>query len=284
MMALAALRTDERIGLGVAVLLHVALVAVLVMQPGKDDVPPLPERMTVSLTSEVSLASTAPDPVAESRAAIAPTLSDERPAAAPIEQAQPEPIPAPRPVATTPPPRPVPTKAATQPRTQAQPDPPRRRPDRPVAQPSRAAAQAPSKPAAKPAGGSRIGADFLPGAGDSTATSETRIPAAQIGASAKASLAQAIARQLRPHWSAPQGVDVEQLVTVLSFSLNPDGSLAGRPRVVSQSGETASNAPQKDLHAERAIRAVQLAAPFDLPPEYYEAWKNIRNAQFDRNL
>jgi protein TonB len=194
-MAFAALRTDERVGLGVAVVLHLALVAVLVMQPGKDEVPPMPERMTVSLASDVSLASTAPDPVAESRAAIAPTLSDEPQAATPIEQAQPEPIPAPRPVATTVPPRAAATRAAAQP--------PRRRPDRPAASPA-------PKPPAKPAGGSR--------------------------------------------------------------------------RIVSQSGVTASNAPQKDLHAERAIRAVQLAAPFDLPPEYFEAWKRISSFRFDRNL
>lgn len=284
-MAFATLRTDERVGLGVAVLLHVALVAVLVLQPGNDEVPPLPPRMTVSLTSDVSLASTAPDPVAESRAAIAPTLSDE-PQPAPIEQAQPEPIPAPRAVATTPPPRPAPRAAATTPRPRAEPsraaparaEPERRRPDRPAARP------APPKAAAKPSGGSRIGADFLPGAGASTTTNESRVPASQIGASAKASLGQAIARQLRPHWTAPQGVDAEQLVTILSFSLNPDGSLNGRPRVVRQTGITDSNSPQKGLHAERAIRAVQLAAPFDLPPEYYEAWKTIRDARFDRNL
>ena len=269
-MALSALRTDERIGLGVAVALHAALVAVLVLQPGKDEVPPLPERMTVSLTSDVSLSSTAPDPVAESRAAIAPTLSDE-PQTAPIEQARPEPIPAPKPVATTPPPR-----------AAAKPEPERRRPDRPAAKP--APPKPAAKPATKPAGGSRIGADFLPGAGASTTTSETRVPASQIGASAKASLAQAIARQLRPHWTAPQGVDAERLVTVLAFDLNPDGSLSGRPRVVSQTGVTASNSPQKELHAERAIRAVQLAAPFDLPPEYYEAWKRVTSFRFDRNL
>lgn len=271
-MVFAALRTDERVGLGVAVLLHVALVAVLVVQPGKDEVPPMPERMTVSLTSDVSLASTAPDPVAESRASIAPTLSDEPELTPAVEQARPEPIPAPRPVATTPPPRAAPTRAA------AKPEPERRRPDRPVA------AMAPPKTAAKPAGGSRIGADFLPGAGASTNTSETRVPASQIGASAKASLAQDIARQLRPHWTAPQGVDAEQLVTILSFELNADGSLNGRPRVVRQTGVTPSNAPQKDLHAERAIRAVQLAAPFDLPPEYYDAWKRVTSFRFDRNF
>jgi hypothetical protein len=136
----------------------------------------------------------------------------------------------------------------------------------------------------KQSGGSRIGSDFLGGAGSSTSTEETRIPASQIGASAKASLIQAIIRQIKPHWSAPQGVDADELVTVLSFRLNEDGSLAGRPRVVSQSGVTAANSPQKDLHAERAIRAVQLAAPFDLPDEYYNAWKSIDGARFDRNL
>ena len=38
------------------------------------------------------------------------------------------------------------------------------------------------------------------------------------------------------------------------------------------------------LHAERAIRAVQLAAPFDLPDEYYNAWRNIAEWRFDRRL
>jgi hypothetical protein len=136
----------------------------------------------------------------------------------------------------------------------------------------------------KPAGGSRIGADFLPGSGSSTTTSETRIPASQIGASAKASVVQQIIRQIKPHWSAPQGADADLLVTVLSFKLNPDGSLAGTPRVISQSGITDANRPQAKLHAERAIRAVQLAAPFDLPDEYYNAWKSIDGAKFDRNL
>ena len=95
---------------------------------------------------------------------------------------------------------------------------------------------------------------------------------------------QAISRQIKPHWTSPSGVDADQLVTILAFRLNPDGSLNGRPRVVSQSGVNASNAPQKDLHAERAVRAVQLAAPFNLPDQYYNAWKSINGARFDRNL
>lgn len=272
------LRKDEKFGLGAAVLLHAALVAVLLMQPAPADPPAVPERMTVSLAEDVGPIAMAPDPVSESRAAFAPTLS-ENPAPAPAQEVpfvpvQPVPRAAPDPAPrSTPQPAPRPrasTPARPQPRQTSTP-----RRTTPSPQPSAAPARS---------GGSRIGADFLPGSGDSTTSSETRIPASQIGASAQASLIQAISRQIKPHWNAPNGVDADQLVTILAFDLNEDGSLRGRPRVVSQSGETASNAPQKSLHAERAIRAVQLAAPFDLPSEYYNAWKSIRGARFDRNL
>jgi hypothetical protein len=156
---------------------------------------------------------------------------------------------------------------------------PRRRPDAPSSQTRSQPKQAP-----KPAGGSRIGADFLPGAGSSTTTREARVPASQIGASAKASLAQAIARKIKPKWSSPQGPDVELLVTYLTFNLNPDGSLAGTPKVVKQEGINDSNRAQASRHAEQAIRAVQLAAPFDLPDEYYSAWKRVSSFRFDRKL
>ncbi len=249
---------EERIGLLVALALHVGVVALLVLQPMRDEMLAIPERMTVSLASEVSLESTAPDPVAESRAAIAPELSDEVAPPDVEPDSQPD---------------------------QASPDvqPTSRPTSRPTSQPTSRPTSRPS-PTPTPRGGSRIGDNFLPGSGSSTNTDDTRIPASEIGPSAQASLRSAITRQLRPHWNAPQGVDVEQLVTVLSFRLNEDGSLAGKPRVVRQTGVTASNRPQAPLHAERAIRAVQLAAPFDLPPQYYNAWKNISAWRFDRRL
>lgn len=269
-MAAATLRTDEWIALGGAVVLHLLLVAVLLFQPPKPAPPPPQERMSVNLVSDVGLEATAPDPVPESAAAVAPILSDE-PAPAPVEQVLP-PEPQPRPTVT---PQPRPTTRA--PRD----DRPRRRPDTPSS--NRQSVAPPPTP--KRGGGSRIGSDFLPGSGSSTTTEDTRIPASQIGASAKASIVQAIVSQIKPHWDAPEGPDSELLVTVLSFSLNPDGSLAGRPSVISQSGDNDTNRPQKDLHAERAIRAVQRAAPFkNLPPEYYNAWKRINGARFDRNL
>jgi outer membrane biosynthesis protein TonB len=282
-----AFRNEEKIGLATAVVLHGALVAVLLSQAVRSEISVFPERMTVSLATEVGLEAASPDPVAESRAAIAPTLADSpapapEPAPAPPERAE---------RAPPPPPRPQPTRAARPAPAPTEPAPARDR-SRPDRTPAPAASRAPApRPSASPAptrtaersGGSRIGDDFLEGRGSSTSTTETRAPASQIGASAKASIGQALARQVKPHWTAPQGLDVDELVTLIDFDLNPDGSLKGRPRVRSQSGINDSNRAQAARHAENAIRAVQLAAPFDLPEEYYEAWKTVRGARFDRN-
>jgi outer membrane biosynthesis protein TonB len=277
-MVFANLRREERIGLGIALVLHVALGVALLLQPSSREAPPPVEKMTVNLATDVGLEATAPEPVPESAAAIAPTLAPEP---APPDEAQPavaQPIERPRPIAVTPPqPRPVPrATAAPRPKPTQASNEPRRRPDAP-------ASQARSTPQPKPAGGSRIGADFLPGAGSSTTTRETRVPASQIGASAKASLFQAVARQLRPKWQPPSGPDVEELVTKVRFRLNADGSLAGRPEVVGQRGINDTNRPQASRHAELAVRAVQLAAPFDLPEQYYEAWKVV-TVDFDWKL
>ena len=45
--------------------------------------------------------------------------------------------------------------------------------------------------------------------------------------------------------------------------------------MVRQTGVNDVNRAQAGRHAEQAIRAVQLAAPFDLPVEYYNAWKTV---------
>ena len=267
-MEAARIRGEERTGLIVAVGLHVALLAILATQALKEAPAFEPvERMTVSLAEDVGLEATAPDPVPESRAAIAPTLSD-TPAPAPV----PEILEAPsEPVVVRPAPRVqprTPTPARAAPRRET----PRERPQ-------------PQPRTAERGGGSRIGSDFLAGSGDSTTTAETRVPASQIGASAKASLVQAIARRIKPKWQPPSGPDVDAITTYLRFRLKPDGSLDGRPSVVRQTGINDTNRAQAERHAEQAIRAVTLAAPFsDLPPEHYEAWKNITSFSFDWKL
>jgi hypothetical protein len=266
MAALSHLRREEKLGLAIAVAAHIALVAALVIE-ARREVPVIPpaERMTVSLSDNVSMESTAPNPSQDAQAAVAPVLAPE-----------PEPLPAP----ITEPVQPRTQTVIEQPvaRAKAAQKPAPKVPSKPRPKPA-----PPSKPSQKSGGGSRIGDDFLKGIGASQ-SADTGTPAAKFGAAEAASLEQAINRQLKPHWSAPQGLDAEKLVTVLAWELNEDGSLKGRPTVVSQSGITDSNRPQAAIHAERAIRAVQLAAPFDLPKEFYSKWKRIKTWRFDRRL
>lgn len=240
---------EDRFGLVTAVALHVVLVLVLVLWDKSAPSMPVPDRIAVTVSDDIALESVSPKPAANPAPSVGAEMGEPEP---PAEEAQPTP---------------EPRSALVPPEPKSQPKPvdrsERRRPD------------APSK-------GSLIGNDFLSGTGGTGSDKEQ--PAQRVGPLTTASLSSAISRQLRPHWNAPQGVDAEKLVTVLSWEMNPDGSLKGRPRVVSQSGVTEANAPQKLRHAELAIRAVQLAAPFDLPQEYYDTWKRVQEFRFDRRL
>jgi outer membrane biosynthesis protein TonB len=341
-----ALRKDEGFGLGIAVIAHVAIVAVLLLSPrAVPEVQP-PERIEVTISDEVAPTSTSPQPNSQAAPPEAPSLGEPQPQeaaeAAEAEPAPPEPAPpvpapprpAPPPPKPQPPepkpepapqpkprPRPVPKPAPKAPPQKVEPKPAPKAPPQKVAPrpaPKAPAAKAPAQkapaqkapaqktaarptaqkgtgraPAPKgatksnaPAGGSRIGADFLEGVtGAKSATkSAAGAPAAAIGPAVRSSLASSISRQLKPKWQAPQGPGAEELVTILSFNLNRDGSLAGAPTVVRQQGIDAINRNQADRHAEQAIRAVRLAAPFDLPAQYYDAWKRVSAFRFDKRL
>jgi hypothetical protein len=273
------LTREEALALVIALAAHVGLIAALTLAPPGKTIMSPPERMTVTFADEIADQSTSPQPDAEAAPDVAPVLGE----------AAPEPVP----------PQPVPQIAPPQPRAAPPPPPPRAQP---APQPKPVAKPAPPKPAAAaaaaapadqrlrrrpdaPAGASRIGNDFLSGiAGSSKPGAATNPPAAAFGPEVAASLVSGIARQIKPHWTAPQGVDADKLITVLAWSLNADGSLAGRPQVVQQQGITDTNRAQAQRHAEQAIRAVQLAAPFNLPAPYYAKWKRIASFRFDRKL
>lgn len=270
-MAVTALRRDEGLALLAAVAAHVVLVLVLTIRPSALPLPP-PERITVTLSDEVGLTSTSPSS-APAAAEEAPEPGEQAAPPPPAPVAQPEPLPKPLPRATiAPPPRPAPLTKAT----------PAKAP------PAKAATPAPKAPPAKAVtkpGASRIGDDFLKGSPGGTAKAPPGPPpAATIGPAVRSALSGAISRQLKPKWVAPQGAEAERLVTILTWDLNPDGSLAGNPRVVRQEGITDANRAQAARHAEQAIRAVRLAAPFNLPDEFYPAWKRITTFRFDRKL
>lgn len=286
-MAAVTLRKEERVGLVVAAAAHVGLVAFLIWRPIGEAVMPPPERMTVTLSDEVGLTSTSPEPAAESAPDVAPDLGEPVPAepdlARPVPPAQsrpPKPEPPASVVRAAPAPSPPRPAAKPAPARPAPKTPPAARPAPPRTQPR----PQPSAPSRSP-GASRIGNDFLKGTPAAQNNGASRNPpAAAIGPAVRASLAGAISRQLKPKWAAPQGADAELLVTVLSWNLNRDGSLAGRPSVVRQEGINDANRAQAARHAEQAVRAVQLAAPFDLPEEYYDAWKRVVSFRFDRKL
>lgn len=273
---------EDTTGLIVAVGLHGAVLALLLFQfATAPPASPPPQRVTVSLAEEVGLTAASPQPVPESREALAPALDDILGAAEP-EPTDAMPRPAEAAVALPRPREAIPPRAVRQARPAERVA--RARANR--AEPRAERRQRATPSAARQGGGSRIGSDFLPGAGDSSTSSETRAPASVFGARERAALSQAINRQLKPHWRGrtPQGLEAEQLVTVLSWEMNEDGSLRGVPRVVSQSGITDANRAQADRHAEVAIAAVKRAAPFNLPAEFYDEWKRVSDWRFDRRL
>lgn len=263
-MATRSLAREEKYALPVAVVLHVALVVALLWKPVGAAIVQPPERVSVSLTDEAGLTSTAPIPLPDAAPPAAAEALDQ-----PRADEAVEPLPQPR---AEPRSEPV-VRPATRSETR-QPTPRR-------TQAPRETRQAPPR-TAEPKG--QIDSDFLGSRGTTETSTNSGTPAAEIGPRVRNSLAASISRQLKPHWSAPQGVDAELLVTILAFDLNPDGSLAGSPRVVRQLGVNDANRAQAGRHAEQAIRAVRLAAPFNLPEEYYDAWKRVSDFRFDRRL
>jgi hypothetical protein len=277
----------EKAGLGVALAGHVALFGILsvgfLATPNPLDLKQKP--IEVTLSDEVGLESQAPvasqeEPAARLAEEEGP-IEPETPPPAPSPAPEPEPVP--RPVAAKPTPAPRPTpKPKPQPKPVQRPAPPKQAAAKP--QPRPAAAKPQTKPSERPARPTGRLAGITEGLTDRPSQSRsTTPPAAVAGPAVMSSLASEVRRQLKPHWRSPTGADVELLRTIVEVRLARDGTIIGEPRVISQTGVNDSNRSQADLHKERAIRAVQLAAPFQLPPEYYDAWKVIKPA-FDKRL
>ena len=247
----------EASGLGIAMAGHVALFAALSAGLAASKIePPRRQPIEVSFVEEAAIASTSPTPsLVEPAALLAPEPGPPQPAvaqSAPAPVPQPSPAPALKPLQRTVAAKPAPS--LTQPRT---------------------------LPGAKPTG--RLNG-LVNGLTDrETVSRSADPPAATLGPAVKASLAAEVRRQLKPHWKAPTGADAELLRTRLSIWLAPNGSVT-KVEVIDTTGQTASNRPQVKLHQEQAIRAVRLAAPFQLPAQYYEAWKFLSPIGFDRKL
>ncbi len=81
----------------------------------------------------------------------------------------------------------------------------------------------------------------------------------------------ALRSRLAQCWSPPIGwTDPAEIRVVVMISLNPDGSVADEQVEERPNGRYEQAAP------ESALRAVRRCAPYSLPPEKYESWKQVR--------
>jgi len=260
-------RGTERTSVAIAAALHVVVIGLLSVQwtagDRRFDNPP----MEVDLIAETAATSTAPE------------ISDLPPAARLGEEyATDIPAPEPEPAPTPPAPEPVaaPTPApAPKPVKRAEPAPPKKQP----------AQKAAPKPAPKATPKSEDRPTRPTGRLDGIAEGLSRTQPKQ--SSSKGAPAQATAAEVRrsidvsikaavgPRWNSCRvsGIDVDQLKTVVKFRLTRSGALAGFTSVTT-TGENESNRFQIQRHQECAKRAVELAAPFDLPAENYDFWQN----------
>ena len=294
----------EQTGLGVAVIGHVLLFGALSLNLLKPPVLPKIENppIEVAMVDEAALKSAAPAPTPM------PASPPPEPAPAPVIMAKPtpEPIappPVPKVVARPEPklvPKPV-AKAEPKPAqkavAKAQPKPQPVAVAKSVAQPKPFAKATPTKTASADMRPRRIpglSRSIVTGLNDAPSETPTKsttpspvkaaakpakapgITLAQMTGAQKSSLNALIYRALKPYWKPPSGSDAELLVTRLSVKLNRDGSIDGEPEILGQDGINDSNRGQAKLHAERAIQAVRRAAPFNLPPDYYDGWKWLK--------
>lgn len=252
----------EKIGLGVAAAGHVALFGILSLNLlFMPDNIYKPKSIEVTIADEVGLESSAPNlaliPPATS---IAEELGDPDP----TDMSRPEPA------ELTTAPRIEPTRPQPSPAAEPKPKPKAEPKEKPKPQ-DKPATEAKPKPK-----GSRLGKDFLKGITDQSSLSRNQESTGEkASANVVASLQQELYRQIKRHWKPPTGADAELLRTKVTARLDRKGNIVGTPTATT-TGITASNRSQADVHKERAIAAVKLAAPFTtFPDKYYSEWDII---------
>lgn len=300
----------ERTGLGVAAGGHLLLLAILSIGIAHRVPPvrPVQEVMDVQLVEAVGLKSAAPAPASE------PPRQMEAPEAGPPKEAVPPPPsptpPPPKPAPAKPPtpvaePKPTPAPPKPAPAKPAPPKPPvivvKEAPAPPVkaapAKPAPAKSQSSkllpdilkdvrstarsesARDAARSerAAGPKIGPDFLKGVLNASAGKGEKARATLTGAQMNG-LAAAIKRQVQPCYDlgALGGTPAMQIATVLQLRFNPDGSIAGTPQLVEQTGVNAANRSYAQQMVEVSRRAVLRCSPLKLPAELYAGgWENI---------
>ncbi|ADZ69352.1 cell envelope integrity protein TolA [Polymorphum gilvum] len=242
----------------------------------RDDAPD-PEKTTGEAKVEMP---TPPSP----RPAPQPVKAPEPPAPAPAPEpapVKPEP-PKPEPVATPPEPAPAPEpepKAAEAPAEAApktaEPTPvkvvPRTKPTPP---PKTQTAQRPREDTFNPNQISALLNKIDPsGGGTAASTQPASLGTARGEANVRMSQSEldALRGQISRCWNPPVGAaGADDLLVRLQFQLTVDGAVDGSPRVLNSSSN-----PSFRAASDSAVRAVMRCAPYSLPGNKYETWKDV---------
>lgn len=262
----------EKLGLGAAIGGHILLLGAtalgLLMSTDRLK---KPEPIAVSLVGEIAEISTAPDAIREESAP---------PAAGEAEPAEPPPTPVMRIEKPVEKPQVKPIEKPL--KREAEPPAKTAVKKLPAKQPPAKVATAATKSGkgtvpAKSGGLSKSFEDAVnnvgkaPGAGKAVGT-----PAAKSAAEVKRSVSVSLASQIRSRVRAcaPSGVEINQIETFVTLSLEPTGRLTG-VQFNKQVGVNDSNRPQADPLKQCILQSVRAASPFSgLDPEYHDIWKS----------
>jgi outer membrane biosynthesis protein TonB len=202
----------------------------------------------------------------------------------PPPQSAPAAVPTQRPL-----PKPAPTPAPT-PRAAAQPAPKPAPATKPKAAPPAKTGQRQSGPATLPEFDMAAASKAASGAdsGGRSPQLASRGKAGKLGkagggAELTGDLEAALRAQLKRCWVPPADMsNPRQLIVVISIDLAIDGQLLRQPVLVSPA--SADGASQRLIVAiDNAKRAVNGCSPFNLPPDRYDSWKQVR-FKFDPEL
>jgi hypothetical protein len=225
----------EWTGTGAALLFHVVLIGALTMSLAHVATVPEPPAMEVEFVEDVGMTAAAPQSIAvPPPPSQAPEIGEAEPVETP-PLVQPAPTPSIKPAPAKPLPRP------------------------------------PAKPAPRV---SRIGDDFLKGIADSPSQSNAppKPAAATFSATARASVGQAILRQVQPCADRQPyiGEGANQVRLKINLKLARSGRLIRPPTVLGMSGDPDLRAKYGDLLEDQVRRIFAECTPLRLPAELYD--------------
>jgi len=97
-----------------------------------------------------------------------------------------------------------------------------------------------------------------------------------------ADLQDALRRQIAQCWNPPVGAPRPgELAVDFDLFLNPDGSVAQPPQLVASSAAQAASNSDIRQAADAARRAIYACAPYKLPADRYNQWREISPLHFD---